>query len=256
MNRCLLYIAIFFLASCTNETKPIEAPKAKPIALQEKKVSPVAPSIDISTEELMGKFDPNKHIDFVLVEKKYTPKANMRLRKEAYKAFKEMHAAASLAGISLNILSSTRNFDYQKGIWERKWAKYKAIQNPTDRAKKILEYSSMPGTSRHHWGTDLDLNDFTNKSFQKGGENAKVYAWLVENAPRFGFCQPYTEKGIARPNGYNEERWHWSYLPLASVYLKAYAVQVQSSDIFGFKGAETAAEVQAIEHYVKGVACE
>ena len=24
---------------------------------------------------------------------------------------------------------------------------------------KIIEYSTLPGTSRHHWGTDIDIID-------------------------------------------------------------------------------------------------
>ncbi|NJK84501.1 MAG: M15 family metallopeptidase [Saprospiraceae bacterium] len=40
--------------------------------------------------------------------------------------------------------------------------------NPQERALKILKYSSMPGTSRHHWGTDIDLNSFSNSYFEQG----------------------------------------------------------------------------------------
>ena len=41
-----------------------------------------------------------------------------------------------------SILFDTRNFEYQKGIWETKW---NALKDKTDeaRAKKILQYSAM-----------------------------------------------------------------------------------------------------------------
>jgi D-alanyl-D-alanine carboxypeptidase len=100
------------------------------------------------------------------------------LRKETYEAFLKMHAAAKADGIQLVVRSATRNFNYQKRIWEGKWNGQrkiagnqnaaKAYPDPVQRALKILEYSSMPGSSRHHWGTDLDLNAFNNEWFEKG----------------------------------------------------------------------------------------
>ncbi|HMR43740.1 MAG TPA: M15 family metallopeptidase, partial [Saprospiraceae bacterium] len=120
-----------------------------------------------SIEYLMGKFDPERHPDFVKVDKKYADDDQKLLRKDAYEAFLKMREAALKDGIELKILSATRNFNRQKTIWEAKWNGSrlvenqdlsKTIPNPEKRALKILEYSSMPGTSRHHWGTDIDLN--------------------------------------------------------------------------------------------------
>jgi len=49
----------------------------------------------------------------------------------------------------------------------------------------------MPGTSRHHWGTDVDLFSLDNKFFESG--DGKIwYSWMVQNAAKYGFCQPYT----------------------------------------------------------------
>ena len=111
----------------------------------------------------------------------------------------------------------------------------------------------MPGTSRHHWGTDIDLNDLNNPTFEKGGTEEKTYLWLEKNAHTFGFCQPYTPKGAARPNGYNEEKWHWSYLPLSQKYLAQYLKAVQNDMIAGFKGAETAVKINAVGNFAGGI---
>ena len=102
-----------------------------------------------SQEELLGKFIPAKHDGFQLIDSKYTVKSDIYLRKEAYDAFKRMHEAALKDGITLTILSATRNFDAQKGIWERKW-KRPQYEGKTDleRITDILKFSSMPGTSR------------------------------------------------------------------------------------------------------------
>jgi LAS superfamily LD-carboxypeptidase LdcB len=110
----------------------------------------------------------------------------------------------------------------------------------------------MPGTSRHHWGTDIDLNAFTNTYFESGA-GYKIYQWLLTNAASYGFCQPYTKKGVNRPSGYEEEKWHWSYLPI-SVALTQQAAQTLTDDqIKGFKGAEVAETIKVVQNYVLGI---
>ena len=173
-----------------------------------------------------------------------------------------MHAAAKNEGIDLKILSATRNFMAQKGIWEGKWMGTrlheskenlaKTTPDPTERALKILKWSSMPSTSRHHWGTDMDLNAFTNEFFAKG-EGLKIYNWLTANAASFGFCQPYSPKDDKRPNGYNEEKWHWSYLPIAQKLTEQAQLRLDDSMIEGFKGAETAKTIGVVEKFILGI---
>lgn len=143
------------------------------------------------------------------------------LRKETAAALKRMHDAfrKDHPGVKLIIVSSTRNFWDQKAIWEKKWESKEyvsAAPDPYRRASLILRYSSMPGTSRHHWGTDFDLNTLTNDYYERG-DGRIIYQWLRENAAKFGFCQPYT---AGRERGYQEERWHWSYVPLSRHFLK------------------------------------
>ena len=173
-----------------------------------------------------------------------------------------MWAAAKADGIDLKIISATRNFARQKYIWERKWTGVRKIENgadaskkypaPKDRALAILKYSSMPGTSRHHWGTDIDINNLTNEYFAEG-QGKKEYDWLVANAARFGFCQPYTPKSEKRPHGYNEEKWHWSYTPIAKQLTDKAAAELKDELIGGFKGAEAAVEIGVVEKYVLGI---
>jgi D-alanyl-D-alanine carboxypeptidase len=203
---------------------------------------------------LMGKFDYTRHEDFVSVSKPYTDREGMFLRKETYAAFVKMHQAARREGITLTIISSTRSFFRQKEIWEGKWERFAAeTPDPEARARRILEYSSMPGSSRHHWGTDIDLNDLENDSFEPGGPHERVYQWLVKNAHRFGFGQPYTPKGPDRPEGYNEEKWHWSYLPLSKPLLQQYHDMITDDHITGFTGADIAAKIGIVQNYILGI---
>jgi LAS superfamily LD-carboxypeptidase LdcB len=213
--------------------------------------------MDPELSYLLGKFNPSQHPDFVAVGKPYTNRTGMVLRRETLLAFKKMWDAARKDGISLTIISSTRTFDAQKAIWENKWSKLRTqIKEPKDRALKILEYSSMPGTSRHHWGTDIDLNDLNDASFIAGGPHAKMYAWMQKHAAEYGFCQPYTAKNEDRPNGYNEEKWHWSYRPLADALLNQYEQNINDDMISGFTGAENAQSIGIVQNYVLGVACK
>lgn len=200
--------------------------------------------------DLLGNIDPAEHEDFDKVSSRYTTKDVAYLREEAYGAFKEMWKAARRDGVNLTIVSATRNYEYQMGIWNRKWATF----NGSDREKtrQIMEYSSMPGISRHHWGTDFDLNALNNQYFEQG-EGREVYQWLEENAGRFGFFQPYTAFNDFRDKGYHEEKWHWSYRPLAERFSRAYREVIDYDDISGFPGSEFAREFQVINNYVLGI---
>jgi len=217
---------------------------------------------EFTLDYLMGKFDPAGHPDFTLVDPQYASREGMYLRKDTYEAFKKMHAAALEDSVQLVIRSATRNFESQKGIWEAKWTGQrkieggqdatKAFPDPKERALKILKFSSMPSTSRHHWGTDIDLNNLTNAYFEKG-EGLKVYTWLQANAADFDFCQPYTAKDAGRPFGYNEEKWHWSYLPVAQPLTYKAARELNDEMISGFMGSEVAGEIDVVEKYVLGI---
>ena len=238
-----------FTQSC-HETAP---PPHAGGTLAEKTTTPTTDTIkpQLGVDYLLGKFDPATHPDFVKVAKPYTDRAGMILRKESFEAFKKMWEAAQKDKINLKIISSTRNFSQQKKIWEGKWERFAPdAPQPKDRALKILEFSSMPGSSRHHWGSDIDLNDLNNAAFEKGGKYQNVYAWLSEHAHEYGFCQPYT---ASRPHGYHEEKWHWSYSPLSKPFLEEYQKNITESDIKGFKGSELAAEISIIQYYVGGI---
>lgn len=244
--------------SRTQETQPTVAQAITTV--QPKDTTPVKKEV-YTTAYLMGKFDPAKHPDFVKIAPPYADNNERYLRKDTYEAFKKMHAAAQKEGVNLVIISATRNFESQKGIWEAKWTGArlvddedisKSIPDPKKRALKILEYSSMPGSSRHHWGTDIDLNNLNDVHFQNG-EGKKVYEWLRAHAHEYGFCQPYSAKGTDRPAGYNEEKWHWSYMPVSKKLTELAKAKLKDDMISGFKGAETAKSIGIVKKYVLGI---
>jgi LAS superfamily LD-carboxypeptidase LdcB len=200
--------------------------------------------------ELIGNFKPAENRDFDKVKSRYTNRGNAYLRDEVYDAFKDMWKAAKKDDINLVIISATRNKEYQTGIWNRKWASFGGPENT--RAERILQYSAMPGTSRHHWGTDFDLNALENSYFEQG-EGLKIYQWLNANAYRFGFFQPYTSFNAYRDVGYRLEKWHWSYYPTTQKMQRAYAFLVNYQDLNGFNGSQWAKELEVINNYVLGI---
>jgi LAS superfamily LD-carboxypeptidase LdcB len=146
----------------------------------------------------------------------------------------DMILAARAAGIDLAPASSFRSFDRQLQIWNEKFSGQRPLYDisgevidalglqPQERVSAILVWSAVPGASRHHWGTDLDLIDrraippqyrlrLVAEEFTAGGPFVRLAAWLEQEAGRFGFFRPY--RGVS--SGVAPEPWHWSYAPLA-----------------------------------------
>ncbi|MFM1876500.1 MAG: hypothetical protein RL266_2237 [Bacteroidota bacterium] len=226
-------------------------------------IDTVAAQQSNSLDHIMGKANFAEDDRFSLIPATIANKEGMYMRTEALAAFEKMRKAAAEDGITLRILSAGRSFEHQKRIWEAKWNGTRSVEgknmkttysDPAERARFIMKYSSMPGTSRHHWGTDIDINSL-NPEYFNVGKGLKEYQWLVDNAHKFGFCQTYTEKGKERPSGYEEEKWHWSYLPIAEPLLLFFKNNVTAADLKGFDGAGSVAFDEVLM-YVLGISKE
>ncbi len=190
---------------------------------------------EYSILELMGK------VDIDLYGK------NINLRKEAHDAFLEMKKAAYSSGIDLKIVSSYRSFQKQVQIWERKYDAYTEddAMEPLDAIDKIIEYSTIPGTSRHHWGTDIDVVDGYRKvegnvlnpnKFEEGGPYEDFKNWMDENSEKYGFYLVYNDH--PKRKGFKYEPWHYSYAPISKPMLTAFRRKnilsiLQNEDFYG-----------------------
>jgi LAS superfamily LD-carboxypeptidase LdcB len=156
------------------------------------------------------------------------------LHYEAVASFLAMRDAAANEGIDLSARSSFRDFDTQVLIWNRKWQGerplYDRLGRALDRATladadvvdAILCWSAVPGGSRHHWGSDVDVIDaaavpsgysvqLIPEEYSRDGIFAKLSSWLEANMKSFGFFRPYrTDRG-----GVSPEPWHLSYAPIS-----------------------------------------
>lgn len=214
----------------------------------------------IPLDKLTGQFNEKTDTEFVSLDSTTLPvnKSGMYLQKEAteqlvqaYADFKKAHPK-----IPFIIVSATRNYTYQNGIWQRKWnAIFPKLKNEQLTAEDILRFSSMPGTSRHHWGTDIDITSVSSDYFRKDSQGKVLYQWLQENMPKYGFCQAFNE---GRKGGYQPEEWHWSYKPIAKKYLAEYLriLEQDEEQVIGklnFIGHNKISLKQLVHEYVSDV---
>ncbi|MDO9182688.1 MAG: M15 family metallopeptidase [Bacteriovorax sp.] len=153
--------------------------------------------------------------------------------------------AAKTAGLDLAITSSFRSYEAQKLIWNEKCQGLRAVldsnSQPIDLANKskteilflILRWSAIPGGSRHHWGTDLDIYDqkaisadykiqLIPSEYEEHGPFVDLNNWLNQNMQKFGFFKPY----LLDNGGIAPEPWHISFRLLSDKFLESYTYEV------------------------------
>ena len=175
-------------------------------------------------------------------------------------AFQAMCDAAQAQGIDLQAASSFRDFDRQVVLWNRKWHGERPLYDrsgaPLDHGTlterqlidAILCWSAIPGGSRHHWGTEIDVTDaaamppgyqvqLVPAEYASGGVFAALTDWLDRNMQRFGFFRPYgSDRG-----GAGIEPWHLSYAPVAGEAMEALSLPVLRAAVSGSAMAGKAA---------------
>jgi LAS superfamily LD-carboxypeptidase LdcB len=174
------------------------------------------------------------------------------LHYEVVASFLAMRDAAAEAGISLTPCSSFRDLDTQLAIWNAKWRGERQLYDrngvplrhadlsPSALLDAILVWSALPGGSRHHWGSDIDVYDanavpagytvqLMPAEYAPDGIFGPLNAWLEENMHRYGFFRPYrTDRG-----GVSPEPWHLSYAPVSMPALELLSLSILRDVIEG-----------------------
>lgn len=173
------------------------------------------------------------------------PGSDLLLHAEVLAPFTALREAAARDGLDVRPVSAFRDFERQRLIWNDKCQGRRPV---LDRAGQPLEvggldasavvdavlvWSALPGASRHHWGTDLDVIDaaalpqgyrvqLTPEEFAPGGPFARLDAWLARHAATFGFHRPYAvDRGGVQP-----EPWHISHAATAARALAGLSVEL------------------------------
>ena len=179
------------------------------------------------------------------------------IHRGALEPFLALKAAAAADGIDLQVASGFRDFAAQLRIWNMKYRGerplYDGAGNRRDHASLdaaqliagILCWSALPGASRHHWGTDIDVVDraampenyryrLLPEEYAPGGVFHPLNVWLDANLARFEFFRPYAEyRGGVFP-----EPWHLSFAPVAATALRLLTPEligatVREADLMG-----------------------
>lgn len=183
--------------------------------------------IDCSQQLLLG-LDERE-----LVE---SPLLACRVHQQVIEPLHFLAQRAASAGFIFKVASSYRSFSRQLLIWNNKARGVRPVLNDVgeaidinslserDKVFAILRWSALPGASRHHWGTDVDVYGSTHidpdysvqltvAETQNGGPFAEFHHWLADELAQGNsdFFRPYAQDrgGIA------PEPWHLSYAPLA-----------------------------------------
>ncbi len=103
-------------------------------------------------------------------------------------------------GVELRITSAYRSFDTQKILKGNYTVRYGSGANA---------FSADQGYSEHQLGTTLDFSTPENgNGLTTSFETTEAYAWLADNAHKYGFVLSYP-KGNAY---YMYEPWHWRFV--------------------------------------------
>lgn len=165
------------------------------------------------------------------------------IHRDMREALTRLVQEAERDGIFLRVCSAFRGFDRQVQIWNAKASGRRPLLDSEGRAlvfenlqpaqviEAILRWSALPGLSRHHWGTDIDVYDAAAvpedyevqlTPLESQTHFARLHAWLDRNMNRHGFFRPYAVDlgGIA------PEAWHLSYAPLSQEYFEKHSIEL------------------------------
>ena len=190
-----------------------------------------------------------KDYDPLILIGKGSPKfvgSNFLMLPEVESALKKMTEAAKNEGIEIKVVSAYRSYNRQKVIWNSKFIQFEkeGFKNSAI-IDQIIKYSTIPGTSRHHWGTDIDIIDesqpvegdlLVTKKFHGSGPYNKLREWMESNAKKFGFIKPYNQDPDRK--GFLYEPWHYSYadkaIEMLNAYIKLDAISlIRDNDLLG-----------------------
>ncbi|MCE9678770.1 M15 family metallopeptidase [Shewanella sp. AS1] len=194
------------------------------------------------------------------------------LEPETAGQLKKMQHKAEQDGISIQICSAYRSFAKQLAIWNAKAEGQRTLLDKNSQSinhhglsqdeliDTILLWSALPGISRHHWGTDIDLFDANQinqsqlrlvaQEYAPGGPCHAMYLWLQHHGKEFGFYFPY-QAGLS---AVSPEPWHLSYYPKAKDYLDAFELETLRQILTGQQMALKTAVLNRLPSLVKAFA--
>lgn len=109
--------------------------------------------------------------------------------------------AEATLGVRLMVNSSFRSYEDQETVYNN----FKSIS-----LKHADSYAARPGHSEHQTGLSIDITSLEHPNINEF-KVSEEYAWLKENAHKYGFILRYPEDK-EHITGYNTESWHFRYV--------------------------------------------
>lgn len=168
------------------------------------------------TQTIDGNYDPGE-----LVRIK-DARRDIDLQLNAAKAMEAMFIEMRAAGIDDTFVTSGyRSYSYQTGLFNT-YIQEEKSKDPTltdeEARAKVLRYSAYPGTSEHHTGLAADLMTNDMRELDESFANYAVFAWLRENAWKFGFILRFPSDKV-EITGYDYEPWHYRFVGRYDAYM-------------------------------------
>ncbi len=217
------------------------------------------------TDHLTGKTDSH------IIQSSHFQKA---LHSQVETPLKKLQLKAKEAGFDLQVISGFRSYEAQLSIWNGKANGKRPLLDsnntpldistlsPKEIVSAILKWSAIPGASRHHWGTDIDIYDanaipaegyaiqLTPAEVAPNGIFGKFHSWLdqiIANGESEGFFRPYDQdRGGVAP-----EKWHLSFAPLAKQYLEKYTLALFEQIVAQSKTSLKEVLLRDVDHYYR-----
>ncbi|MEX0799250.1 MAG: M15 family metallopeptidase [Bacteriovoracaceae bacterium] len=174
-------------------------------------------------------------------------KNKVYIHKSMQESLRELQNAAAKENINIQVASGFRDYNRQLDIWN---AKASGSRKLLDRQENIIDFdrstsheildamlawSAIPGASRHHWGSEIDIFDQNVKPKEKvhltqiecREDFHLMYSWLDQNLEMIPFHRPYAEDlgGVA------QEAWHLSFTPVSKSFQKEYTLEVFEKNV-------------------------
>ena len=132
--------------------------------------------------------------------------------KAAYQPLKDMFAAASKAGVPLQLVSPYRSIYLQDKLFTRSVNSYISQgYSEADAINKANYSRTFSGTSEHNTGLGFDILEYGNHSLSTSFEKTAQFKWLMENAENYGFILRYAKDKVDK-TGIMYEPWHFRYV--------------------------------------------
>lgn len=177
----------------------------------------------------------------------WQPGSGLLIHKDMKSSLQELIREGKEKGFSIQVASAYRDYEKQRTIWNAKASGKRKIYNrseelvdfqnasPKEILEAIMSWSAIPGASRHHWGTEIDIFDESCRSREDlelsvkecSDHFSKMYEWIDSKLSALPFHRPYENDlgGVAR------EPWHLSFTAKSIEFQNAYNIETFERNI-------------------------